>query len=125
MSSAPVIPAPPTKRSYVKKSHQFTPTEAKAAIGKRWDAVAAEEGEIRTRYKSELTVDEGMAELAKIRRVCEIAASEINQRMNAAGEKFDICQMEFDGIRVRPVQISAKKDPATGVLYNKFYCSIL
>lgn len=107
------------------KRHEFNSAEAKAAIAKRWEAHKANETEIRKRYRELLSVEDGMTELASLRRVCEWAASELNQRMNGGGEKCDICGRVFDGDRVKPVQISAKRDAATGVLYNKFYCSIL
>src|SRR5271170_1826611 len=106
------------------KRHEFTSAEAKSAISKRWDAAKATEGDTRKRYR-ELPIEDAMEELAAIRRVGEWAALEINQRMNGGGEKCDICGTIFDGDRRKPVQISAKRDPATGVLYNKFYCSIL
>src|ERR1700722_15964350 len=106
------------------KRHEFTPTEAKAAISKRWDAAKATESDTRKRYR-EMPVEEAMEELAGLRKGCEWAALEINQRMNGGGGRGDICGTVFDGDRRKPVQISAKRDPATGVLYNKFYCSIL
>lgn len=112
------------KRAFGDSAHNFSPEEASHAAKKRWDAIAAEDNDVRKRFRTELTLEEGMEELARLRKVCELAASELNQRMNAAGEKCDICGREFDG-RTRPVQISAKRDPATGVLYNKFYCSII
>lgn len=112
------------KRPFGESVHNFSSEEATSAVKKRWNAITAEDNEVRKRFRSELTLEAGMEELARLRKVCELAASELNQRMNSAGEKCDICGREFDG-RTRPVQVSAKRDPETGVLYNKFYCSVI
>lgn len=107
----------------IPKTH-FTSETATAAVTKRWDAVTASEGEIRSRFR-ELSIPEALEELAKIRKVSEIAATEINQRMNNAGEECHICQTKFDGRTKRPMLTEPFRDPDTGVMVNRFYCSIV
>lgn len=110
-----------------KKKHHpaVKPKHAMAKLSDlRWDATRADENSIRGRYKTDLTVEAALAELAQLRKLCEIAGHEINQRLNHVDQKCASCGVAMDGRRP-PTMIEPVRDPATGTLSNNFYCSIM
>ena len=95
-----------------------------ALVEMRWDATRADEHQIRDRYGAKLTVEEALAELARLRRLCEMAAYEINQRLNHVDQKCASCGNLMDGRRP-PTMIEPVRDLDTGTMSNNYYCSIL
>jgi hypothetical protein len=99
-------------------------TNMTALVQQRWDAVKADEASVRSRYRTELELPAALAELAALRKTCEIAAGEINQRTDGSGQKCASCGSLMDGRRA-PTMIEPVRDPATGTLSNNYYCSII
>lgn len=108
-----------TKKPKIKLKHSMA-----KLVEMRWDATRADENSIRRRYKSELTVEAALAELAQLRRLCETAGYEINQRLNHVDQKCASCGNPMDGRRA-PTMIEPVRDPETGTISNNFYCSII
>lgn len=114
----------PKKRKKHKRSGVSMKKKMTELVEMRWDATRADEGSIRHRYREDLTVEDALAELAKLRRLCEMAATEINQRLNPQDQKCASCGRPMDPRRP-PTMTEPMRDPATGTYYNNFYCSIL
>jgi hypothetical protein len=112
----------PKRRGPKPKVH--VQTKMTELVQQRWDAVKADESSIRSRYRNELSVADALAELAALRKLCEIAATEVNQRLNHAGQKCKSCGAVMDS-RKAPVMTEPMFDVATGTYYNNFYCSII
>lgn len=106
-------------KAAIKLKHSMT-----KLVEMRWDATRADENSIRRRYKSELTIEAALAELAQLRRLCEMAGYEINQRLNHVDQKCASCGNPMDGRRA-PTMIEPVRDPETGTISNNFYCSII
>ena len=104
-------------------------TNMTALVQQRWDAVKADEASVRSRYRPALyrvgKLPAALAEAqAALRKTCEIAAGEINQRTDGSGQKCASCGSLMDGRRA-PTMIEPVRDPATGTLSNNYYCSII
>jgi hypothetical protein len=99
-------------------------TKMTALVNMRWDAAKADENSIRRRYGKELTVPDALEELAALRKTCEIAGHEINQRLNHVDQVCASCGAKMDGRRP-PTMIEPVRDAATGTLSNNYYCSII
>lgn len=110
----------------VKRKPGRPPIAAKMTelINHRWDAIRADEHSIRDRYGKELSVEDALTELAALRKLCEMAAGEINARLNHVDQKCESCGAKMDGRRP-PTMIEPFRDPLTGTVHNKFYCSII
>jgi hypothetical protein len=91
----------------------------------RWAAEKGSEDDIRHYFKREVSIEEGLALLARMRENCKIASYELNDRITADNNK-DRCQFcggpkknRRQWALVRPF-----RDPATQLVRNDYFCSI-
>lgn len=118
------LPPKHKKRKPGPKPKASIHTKMTALVQHRWDATRADESSIRNRYRKELSVEDALTELAALRKLCEIAGGEINQRLNHVNQKCASCGATMDGRRP-PTMIEPVRDAATGTLSNNYYCSII
>lgn len=78
---------------------------------------------IRNRYASELDKNEALAELGRLRRICEMAAEEINSRLVPDESKCMMCGRELSpGQKI--TMMANVKDDASGIITTHPICSI-
>lgn len=114
----------PKKKRKGKKTNINLKRSMTKLVEARWDATRADENSTRQRYRTVLTVEDALSELAALRKLCEIAGYEINQRLNHVDQKCASCGRPMDP-RKAPTLIEPVRDVATGTLSNNFYCSII
>jgi hypothetical protein len=114
----------PKKSRKAKKTKINLKRSMTKLVEARWDATRADETAIRTRYRETLTLEEALAELAQLRKLCEMAGYEINRRASPSGQKCASCgKLIVEGrthTMTEPV-----RNPDTGLVTNNFYCSII
>ena len=114
-ASSPTIPPPDQKMSRSES--------AKNAIDARWAAEKANEQEVYNHFFN-LSTDEGVQLLGKMRFNCEVAARGINAAIEK-NKKEDKCYV-CEGPKPPNKQwafIRAVKHPVTHTMYNIFFCS--
>jgi hypothetical protein len=79
--------------------------------------------EIKHRYSLDLQTGQALQELSDLRRICEQAAMEINNRLKPEEEECFICHSKVP-IGTKFTQFVNIKDHKTGTSQNKILCSI-
>lgn len=82
-----------------------------------------EDARIRLRYRNQLDVQEALSELARIRRISELASEEINTRLQPKEDSCMICGSVIPKGRA-PIQPVVQRDPGTGTIQTFYLCSV-
>lgn len=78
---------------------------------------------VRARYSSTLDKNEALSELARLRRICEMAAEEINTRLIPDESKCMICGRELAPSQ-KVCMMANVKDEASGIVTTHPICSL-
>lgn len=123
--NAPVArrkPGRPAKEPHVSLVADFTPPEDSSEVSFPV-FISSADAVVRERYARTLDKNEALSELARLRRICEMAAEEINTRLVPDESKCLMC-----GTELRPGQkvtmMANLKDEASGIVTTHPICSI-
>lgn len=133
MSTAPVLTERRKPGRPPRVPHSFADMSPKEMSGMREetrrfspslsDFLATPPIKQRLRYREQLTKTQALEELAKLRAIAQLAAEEINQRLQPEEDECMQCGkiMPSGG---KPIQMVIVRDAATGTAQTKVLCSI-
>jgi hypothetical protein len=95
------------------------------AIQARWAAERGSEEEVTEYFKRDLSIEDGLALLARMRENCKVASETLNARITADSDK-DRCEFCGGPKRVNKqwAMVRPYRDPVTLLPRNRFFCSI-
>lgn len=116
------------KRKQNREAAALPPAEVSRftmAVQARWAAERGSEEEVIEYFKRDVSIEDGLALLARMRENCKHASETLNARITADSDK-DRC--EFCGgpkrINKQWAMVRPYRDPVTLLPRNRFFCSI-
>jgi hypothetical protein len=104
---------------------RITPNGARALVQARWATEQAAKDDLVTMF-TDCEIEDGMALLARMREMCELAARTLEKRRTEETEntKCSICGVTKKKLGNRNWRmVKPKRDPKTLVLVTEYFCS--